>query len=178
MSAAARLPGWYLQVPGLPVYGVAIPTVSGLRLVLDQMNAMQGTSDFLLSRAACVGPSPWIAKLSFVRVQANVMLRQLTGARLCQACTCMCRTCGTLLMFISTYSPGSYTERPLVNPTVDQIGLPDCRDGHIHHCAQMLAVSGMQGSAKCCGTTCGRSLCCTSMATLMWSGRPTSLLPT
>ena len=31
-----------MQVPGLPVYGVAIPTVGGLRLVLDQLQAMQG----------------------------------------------------------------------------------------------------------------------------------------
>lgn len=31
-----------LQVPELPVYGVAIPTVSGLRLVLDELGAEQG----------------------------------------------------------------------------------------------------------------------------------------
>jgi hypothetical protein len=30
------------QVPELPVYGVAIPTVSGLRLVLDKLGAEQG----------------------------------------------------------------------------------------------------------------------------------------
>ena len=31
-----------LQVPELPVYGVAIPTVSGMRLVLDELGAAQG----------------------------------------------------------------------------------------------------------------------------------------
>jgi len=31
-----------LQVAGLPVYGVAIPTVTGLRLVLDAIGAGQG----------------------------------------------------------------------------------------------------------------------------------------
>eukprot|EP00887_Chlorella_sp_A99_P002448 scaffold10.g2448.t1 len=33
------LPHTLLKVPGLPVYGLAIPTVSGLRLVLDQLGA-------------------------------------------------------------------------------------------------------------------------------------------
>lgn len=32
----------FRQVPGLPVYGLAIPTVSGLRLVLDQLGAAKG----------------------------------------------------------------------------------------------------------------------------------------
>ncbi|DBA95417.1 TPA: hypothetical protein ACH3X3_013289 [Trebouxia sp. C0006] len=31
-----------MQVPELPVYGVAIPTVSGMRLVLDELGAAQG----------------------------------------------------------------------------------------------------------------------------------------
>lgn len=31
-----------VQVPQLPVYGVAIPTTQGLRLVLDAMGAAQG----------------------------------------------------------------------------------------------------------------------------------------
>ena len=31
-----------VQVPELPVYGVAIPTVSGMRLVLDELGAAQG----------------------------------------------------------------------------------------------------------------------------------------
>ena len=30
------------QVPGLPVYGVAIPTVSGLQLVLDAVGYREG----------------------------------------------------------------------------------------------------------------------------------------
>ena len=30
------------QVPELPVYGVAIPTISGLRLVLNKLDAAQG----------------------------------------------------------------------------------------------------------------------------------------
>lgn len=32
------------QVPELPVYGVAIPTVSGMRLVLDELGAAQGNA--------------------------------------------------------------------------------------------------------------------------------------
>jgi hypothetical protein len=32
----------FRQVAGLPVYGVAIPTVSGLRLVLERLGAGQG----------------------------------------------------------------------------------------------------------------------------------------
>ncbi|KAL3144047.1 hypothetical protein ABBQ32_003847 [Trebouxia sp. C0010 RCD-2024] len=32
----------FRQVPELPVYGVAIPTVSGMRLVLDELGAAQG----------------------------------------------------------------------------------------------------------------------------------------
>jgi hypothetical protein len=32
----------FRQVAGLPVYGVAIPTVSGLRLVLDRLGAGRG----------------------------------------------------------------------------------------------------------------------------------------
>ena len=31
-----------LQVAGLPVFGVAIPTVSGLRLVLERLGAAHG----------------------------------------------------------------------------------------------------------------------------------------
>lgn len=31
-----------LQVPGLPVYGVAIPTVAGVKRVLDVLGAQQG----------------------------------------------------------------------------------------------------------------------------------------
>lgn len=31
-------------MPELPVYGVAIPTVSGMRLVLDELGAAQGNS--------------------------------------------------------------------------------------------------------------------------------------
>jgi len=38
-----------MQVPELPVYGVAIPTVSGMRLVLDELGAAQG-----LRNACCI----------------------------------------------------------------------------------------------------------------------------
>ena len=41
-SSGATLTCGILQVPELPVYGVAIPTVSGLRLVLDELGAEQG----------------------------------------------------------------------------------------------------------------------------------------
>lgn len=40
--ASTPEPATWLQVVGLPVYGVAIPTVSGLRLVLDRLGAGQG----------------------------------------------------------------------------------------------------------------------------------------
>ena len=39
---ATQLSILLLQVPELPVYGVAIPTVSGMRLVLDELGAAQG----------------------------------------------------------------------------------------------------------------------------------------
>jgi hypothetical protein len=42
MSGHSSLHFGLLQVAGLPVYGVAIPTVSGLRLVLERLGAAQG----------------------------------------------------------------------------------------------------------------------------------------
>ena len=46
-----------MQVPELPVYGVAIPTVSGMRLVLDELGAAQGlgnASSILACLTACI----------------------------------------------------------------------------------------------------------------------------
>ena len=37
----------HCQVPELPVYGVAIPTVSGMRLVLDELGAAQGNNRYV-----------------------------------------------------------------------------------------------------------------------------------
>lgn len=42
-------------MPELPVYGVAIPTVSGMRLVLDELGAAQGNA--LLQRT--LGHGGW-----------------------------------------------------------------------------------------------------------------------
>ena len=62
-----------MQVPGLPVYGVAIPTVGGLRLVLDQLQAMQGAH-------FCFYPVSFCAALRFRTFGALVLLRILAGA--------------------------------------------------------------------------------------------------
>lgn len=40
--AALLLDPPYTQVAGLPVFGVAIPTVAGLRLVLERLGAARG----------------------------------------------------------------------------------------------------------------------------------------
>jgi hypothetical protein len=38
----------------------------------------------------------------------------------------------------------------------------------------LCVAMSLQASGVCCGTTCGRSLCCTSTASHMWCGRQTS----
>ena len=62
-----------MQVPGLPVYGVAIPTVGGLRLVLDQLQAMQGAHLCFCSVSTC-------AAFRVRKTWALVLLCILTGA--------------------------------------------------------------------------------------------------
>ena len=50
-----------MQVPELPVYGVAIPTVSGIRLVLDELGAAQG-----LGNACCMQDCLAIHNVSYM----------------------------------------------------------------------------------------------------------------
>ena len=45
---------WHHQVPELPIYGVAIPTVAGLHLVLDILEAKSSHITITLCCLICV----------------------------------------------------------------------------------------------------------------------------
>jgi hypothetical protein len=134
----------FSQVPSLPVYGIAIPTVTGLRLVLDKLGAAKGVACTQLRQVT--GQPARVLILDFFAARGRAFA----------SCSCACSTSRAvrkghfhvgqlggegLVLYVTHRAHAHYEEACSDTPWGLHPSLP----------------RQLQGGARCCGTACARS---------------------